>query len=317
MMGGRRLLTPSGGTVPTSRAGWLVSSAAGRVMKIVVKCPECGFKFRASKKQRGQEVPCPECTHSILVVPRTGLKLAGLGLRFHYAAVPVGIVGIGAFLIGLGCTLCARVAGGAEEVDNVGLVFLILSSVTLLTAGVMDLPAPLLSLRIPDTTSQVLLGVSLPLRLGVIPLALAFILSTTRPIVLMVAVFVLSSASWILWLVFVRRMGLYFGRAEIAREALSVLGSALKTVIPLFLLMGGAVLMVAILVGIESPFGKVVLIGLVVSPVAVMSRAILSAIANSPLIESPFMFLLYPVGIPFYLKYLAILGSLRLLIRRQ
>jgi DNA-directed RNA polymerase subunit RPC12/RpoP len=285
-------------------------------MKIAVRCAECGFRFKASGKKQGKEVPCPECGRSILVVPRAGLKLLAAGLYFHYAAVPVAILGALAFLLGLAIYLGAVVAGDNEDVAAGGLLLLFLSDVALLAAAAADLPAVCLGFGVPDNAGRFFLGVCLTIRLALFPLGVFFLLSSAHPIAVVAALGVLAAISWGLWVGFVYRLGLHFGRHEIADEAMSLLGSGLMTVLPTAVVIGCVLLVLAIVFGVQSALGKVVLLGALCGILAGMVRAVITGVAKNPLVESPLLTLAYPSGVPFYMKYLSLLGTLRVMIRR-
>jgi DNA-directed RNA polymerase subunit RPC12/RpoP len=286
-------------------------------MKIKASCPQCGFKMRGGKKELGKEIPCPQCGHEILMLPRTGLKEVDLGLYFHHAAMLVGLVGGAVFVFGLALMLIAQAAVWDEQAENAGLAIQCVGCVLLLVAGAIDMPTPCLSFNLPDTTARALLAASFPVRLAVFALGVLFLLSIGSPVILLTGIVILALVAWILWVSFVHRLALYFRRPEIAREAVSVLGSAFWTLLPTVLLLGLLLLVIAIMTGISSPLGRGLLLSMLASLLGVLIRAFTLGVSNNPLVESPFAALLYPTGIPFYLKYAALLSSLRLLIRRQ
>jgi DNA-directed RNA polymerase subunit RPC12/RpoP len=286
-------------------------------MKLLATCGSCGFQFRARKKDKGKEVPCPECGRSILVVERTGLKGVGLALRFHFLAMPVAFLGLGTFVVGLGLVLGTWAGHWSEGAEAVGLGFLAVSSVALMAGAVMDLASPILCLNFPDTTSRIFLAASLPIRLAMFPFGIFFLVSTSRPAALVVALVLLGVAAWVFWILFLRRVGLHFGRREIADESMAMFATAAKTLIPLILLMGLGLAIAAVCGRMQSPFGKVLLVSLFVSPLMVVLKGVLLGISGNPLVDEPFMALLYPVGVPFFLKYTSLLSALGLVVRRH
>jgi DNA-directed RNA polymerase subunit RPC12/RpoP len=285
-------------------------------MKLLATCPRCSFQFRAKKKEKGKEIPCPECGQTILVIPRTGLGGVTWGLWAHFAAMPVALLAMGTFVVGLGLVL-GGLAGDLLQVHEVGVGFLAVSSVTFLIAGLIDLAPPVLCLFLPDTTSRIFLAASLPVRMAMFPFAIFFLALASRPAALMVAVAFLAVAAWVFWIIFMRRLALHFRRREMADEAMAVLGNAVKTLVPLLILLALAIAVMAIIGRVGSPIGKTMLLGLIASVIGLVLKGVLMGIGGNPLVDEPFMALLYPVGVPFFLKYASLLSAFVQLIRRQ
>jgi hypothetical protein len=284
-------------------------------MKFAVECPHCGFAFRAGGKQRGKEMQCPECTRSLVAVPRTGLDAVGLGLLIHYAGLALSLLGAAVFVIGLAVFLCGRVAGD-PNVERVGRYVALAGDLALLLALTVDLASVILSLWLPDAAGRGLLGGSLAARAAAVGVAVLCLVADEPPAWALLLLAALAAAAWVLWVCFARRLALYLGRREMAVETLDLLGSALKTVLPVAVLLGLTVAVVAIVASDGPVIVKIFLLAVLGGMLLGVLRFTVVAAFNTGA-ESPVLTLLYPTAVPFSLRYLSLLGTLRLLVRRQ
>lgn len=261
-----------------------------------------GKKRKGAKERRNQETR------------RAGLDKVNRGLGFHYAGMVVFLLAQWAVWIAIGLVVVVARAPALDEM-LLGVVetLLLAGGVLTLAAAVIDVPCPFLCLFVPDGQGRGLLAASLLMRPLVVLGGYFLWQGDQSRTVVLVLMFFATALAWVLWMFFVRRLCRITKDREMRRETIRVLISGFLTIVMIALTLVGLAFFVALLLSTQSVMGRAILLGFVLA----LLCALITALSKSPAVDSVLMAVLYPTGIPFFLRYLSLVASLRMELLRR
>jgi hypothetical protein len=250
---------------------------------------------------------------------RLALAPVSRGLLFHFVATWILLAGVVSGSLGLGLVLVSLLlglfAGDMAMAQNItkalgllALVAFFFSTALILLGSATDFPCSLFCLGVPDATARILIGGVLLLRFFIAGAILWFLVLPSTRTFAMVAVLVLQLLAWWVWMSFLQRVCLRIGSRTLAQEAeglfvnalVTALGSAAAVLVFVFFL---SLLLMAVLR--PMPWG--IFTAVSTAGIAALIKLIMIIREESSLIET----ILAPTGIPFVLRYLGLLASLR------
>jgi hypothetical protein len=243
---------------------------------------------------------------------RHGLNKANWGLAFYYATPFLFIPALAAGTLALGLLMMSNVERLEKAVQPV--TFLLISgAIFLILVGLMELPTSILCLGVADTNCRTVIIMSLVIRtFGVVLAVLVLALPDLRPWLFMGALFTMI-LSWVLWMSFLHLLARYLDQRDLARYVMDTLWAgvgamivSVGTVISFMLVIMLIVSLKVVFVQALIAFTALSIFGGIIRILAVMGK-----------FDSLLVFFLSPTGIPYALKNLDLVGSVRMVIARR
>jgi serine/threonine protein kinase len=250
---------------------------------------------------------------------RRDLGKVNIGLAIHYGGMVAFLVGQAAAWLGLFLLVIALVSLGARnKPDAASGGPLVISGILFLGAwgltscsSLADVFSSAFCLLAPDATARGWLAASLVVRLLALPAGCVFVVFGL-PALAVLASTMLALAGWGFWMAFLRALAKSLKQPKLGSEAVSIIGAAVKFVAGWVAAIGLAVVFLAIMV----KFG-----GCVVAVLAVVlifaTAGFIRALILSDRVESLSLLVLAPTGIPLTMRYLDLIGALRMIILRR
>jgi hypothetical protein len=253
---------------------------------------------------------------------RRGLTNVDMGLGIHYGGMVAFLLGAVVGWLGLVVFLVTAVKHGARGEDEsvpagplAAMTFLFLAGWGLTAlSSVTELVSSAYCLSVPDALARKFLTGSIVVRALAAPLGLLFLLLGWAGIAMLATVF-LAVVGWLLWVGFLCGLSDCLDYPDLAEEAVGVTLSAFKFVICWIvvtsLLLGFLLftLLLAQVVGLYACFSPLTFCALV--------AGIIRYLLASGKFDSVLTLVLYPTGIPLIMRYLDLIGTTRMIIRRR
>jgi hypothetical protein len=243
---------------------------------------------------------------------RLGLNRVNLGLAFHYAVVLAVFAGLWAGVLAIMFRLAAWYTGEDEALATMT-VFFCVSSVCLLLAGLVQTVTFVLCLAVPNGLARGLLIGSQACWAVVLPLAGWVLWPTDFRVPALGGALFFLFASWALWVLFLRGTAEAIKQPELAESCVHILWRGLWTTLLVVVLLTLATLYVMLLDVVQYQFLRFFVVGVTVMTLIGLSRIA----AATGFFESAVHFLLFPTGVLPILKYLDLIGSMRMVILRR
>jgi hypothetical protein len=253
---------------------------------------------------------------------RRGLTKVDVGLAIHYGGMVafllgavVGWFGLVMFLV----TALKHTARGEDEPVPAGplaaMTFLFLAGWGLTAlSSVTELVSSAFCMSVPDSLARKFLIASMVVRALAAPSGLLFLLLGWAGIAVLGTVF-LAVVGWLLWVGFLCGLSDFLDYPDLAEEAVGVTLSAFKFVICWVVvtsLLVGFLLFTLLLAQVVGPYACF-------SPLSfcALIAGIIRYLLASGKFESALTLVLYPTGIPWIMRYLDLIGTTRMIIRRR
>jgi hypothetical protein len=252
---------------------------------------------------------------------RRGLGHVNIGLAIHYGGMVGFMLGQAAAWLAVVLLMIAIISLGARKPDasSVGTLlasgFLFFASWVLTTCSALaDLVSAAFCLRAPDAAARGFLIGALAVRVLALPAGLGLIL-LGQPGWAMLATSVLATIGWVLWVLFLRALALDLSQPDLAKEVIHITFAAVKLAIWWMVVTVGFIGFLALMAGLKRVgfCGAGIFLGAFVSGLAGFLRYLIV----SGRFESITTLLLYPTGIPLIMRYLDLIGTLRMIILRR
>jgi hypothetical protein len=253
---------------------------------------------------------------------RRRLTQVEVGLAVHYGGMVAFLLGAVAGWLGLVVSLVTAVkhgAGGEEGPAPVGpmaaMTFLFLAGWGLTAlSGVTELVSSGFCLSVPNSPARKFLTGSMVVRALVVPSGLLLVLLGWAGTAVLAAVF-LAVVGWLLWVGFLCCLSDCLEYPDLAEEAVGVTLSAFKLVICWVVvtsLLLGFLLFTLLLVQVVGLYAFC-------SPLSfcALVAGIIRYLLASGKFDSVLTLVLYPTGVPMITRYLDLIGTTRMIIRRR
>jgi hypothetical protein len=239
------------------------------------------------------------------------LDRVNLGLGFHYAGMVAFLLAQWAWWIALLLLLFRLnpLLGAAPAVED---GFLLASMGLTVLAGLIDFPCPVLCLFVPESKARGLLAASLGLRGLMFLGGLGFVFLTGHWPLLLLIMFAAAAGAWVFWMLFLARTATLLEEPVLAKEAIAVLGKAFQTALMVLTCLFLFFLFVSLAIKLGR-MGRFFLGGVAIA--ALMGY--LRVVARTSAFESIWRTFFFPTGLPFFMTYLDLLGTLRTVIARR
>jgi hypothetical protein len=243
---------------------------------------------------------------------RRGLERVTLGLAVHYAAVFLVYAGLWASIVAVLLTVAYRYSEGDKTLAAMTF-FYCAAAVCLLLTGLVQIATFVLCLAVPDGAARKFLIGSQAVWPAVFGLAVWAMFPGDLRLVALGGAILFLLGSWALWMFFLQRAAYAAHQPDIADETLRALWRGLGTMLGVVLILIAVTLYIMLIIYVEYKFVRILLISISISVFLGMLRIA----AATRFFESVWHFLLFPTGFLSVLKYLDLLGSLRLFILRR
>lgn len=311
-------------------------------MPISLTCSHCDQAMKLQEDVSSGAFPCPRCGTRIYLGDREeiereealeeerkerrrrkgkkkqrerieGISNVNLGLGFHFAGVMVFMVALWMYWLALAIALATMLTGGVTDTQTFGFLNFVVTTAIVVggLATMLEIPAGILCLFVPDGASKGLAIASLSLRGCMIGTSLWFGLSRHGEAVILNGI--LLVAAFIVWMFFLRRLASYLQQHEIARDTLRILLQGVWTALAILIFLLFLSLMIRLFVYVQSPFGRMLVISCIAGPLATFVAAWYKLSEGDSILKV----VLYPTGITFILRYLEFLSSLRMTLLRR
>jgi hypothetical protein len=232
-----------------------------------------------------------------------------LGLKIHYAAAIAFAVGAGLFWIALGIPLLPAIGELFPILSDLALIG---SVICFCCAALLQIPSTAICFAAPDGQARCLLGGSLLMLAILIPVALR-VQPTSTPARTVSILLAIAAGSWILWMLFLRRLAVVRGREEVAHDAVRLIGLGLVAALAAAITLIALAKVIVLVFALVPHFGM--RLGICAALVIVIYTLARLVEANFGL-ETSWQALLFPTGLFFVLQYLDHIGSLQTLVAR-
>ncbi len=193
--------------------------------------------------------------------------------------------------------------------------FLFLSSNALAAIGTLtDIVSSFFCLRVPDGTARGFLIGALCTRLLALPVGVALMFFVPYGFAVLSSI-VLAIIAWCLWIGFLRTLALSLKQPILAREAIDVTLSAVKLGVS-WVVGTGTVIGVIFLMVTMRRLGGCFMGFLILSSISVVAGLARFLILSDRFSSMTNLFL-YPTGIPLIMRYMDLIGTLRMIILRR
>ncbi len=286
--------------IPAAADNWEVVPVQQN--ELVEVTPEREPEARPRKKQRKKAQ-----------ARRRGLEKLSLALVIDLGGTLVFLPAMWTGWLGLALLLISWLPD-ASGAANPAKLFQILSGFGLAVTALIEIPATLLCLNLPDAGARGILAGSLACRsAGLVFAILSLFLTGLREVLLLLA-FGLTIGGWVLWMCFLAWVGRYLDRREFTTEALHAVVSGLITLVATLLLLLMAAGMVMLIVWIKIWIARSMLSVISLTVFLACVRISVALGRSDTVLES----LLTPTGIPFvFNRQLPLVSSLRAVIERR
>ncbi len=247
---------------------------------------------------------------------RRSLARVNLGLALHYPAPFLCLVALTTGSVALFLSAMSRNPRLGDLFASSAHAFLTISSVALLLTSLAQIGPTVLAMWAPGGTGRVLLGLALSLLwLACLSAGLALVLPVARAAFLAVSLLALPGA-WVLWMVFLRRLGECLERDTIAEGAVQMC----LRVFRVMTLTGGFWLVVAVSVFFVLAVG--VLFLSYMPPTLWFLPAIAIGAAARVIwvfgnFETLLEYVLFPTGLPITFEYVNFISGVRKILDRS
>jgi len=311
-------------------------------MPISLTCEVCDFIVKIPADSEPQSLPCPKCGEKVYHGDRDeidrledidedrkdrrerkgkkkrkarieGLANVNRGLALHYAGVLVFMLALWMYWLALAVAIAALFAGNVATdgpsgfLNAVMLIAIVIGGL----ATVLEIPAAILCLFVPDGSSKGLAIAALCLRAILIGATMWYAVSRDGVAVALSAIFLI--AAFMVWMFFLRRVSSYLGQHGLARDSISIMFQSIFTSLATFLCLFFITLLIRLFVYVQSPVGRAIVVGSFMGPLATFVAAWFRLSGG----DSVLRIVLYPTGIPFLLNYLELVSGLRTAIMRR
>lgn len=289
-----------------------------------VRCPGCGHKIvldeegdRLEQEEREDEEYRKERERRRNRRKKrkryAGLNKVVAGLGFHYVGAILFLGALWGLWLGFGAVLAGMITGVPDvHVAGFAVTMLFLGVVLAALATVVEIPAAILCLAMPDGKSRGLLIGSMVAR-GLLLLTLVwFVLAESKsgPAFLLT---LLMIAAWILWMSFLRQIGEYVDQRHLSASVARVMFHAVFAVLAILIFLFVLSLFVRLLIVARSPFLRFFIVVGLAGPLATFVTAWYKISQQ----DSILMVVLYPTGIPFLMNYLETVAGIRTVLMRR
>jgi hypothetical protein len=253
---------------------------------------------------------------------RRGLTKVDVGLAIHYGGMVAFLLGAVVGWLGLVVFLVTAVKHGASGEDApvpagplAAMTFLFLAGWGLTAlSSVTEFVSAAFCLSVPDSLARKFLTGSMVARALAAPSGLLLVLLGWAGIALLATVF-LAVVGWLLWVGFLCCLSDCLDYPVLAEESVDVTLSAMKLVICWVVgssLLLGFILFTLLLVRVAGVYAFC-------SPLSfcALVAGIIRYLLASGKFDSVLTLVLYPTGIPVIMRYLDLIGTTRMIIRRR
>jgi hypothetical protein len=241
-----------------------------------------------------------------------GVDRLNFGLGFHYASPFVALASVLTGGVALGLMLAAQNSELAK-LEPPARFFLITSNVFLLLAALLEIPVTVFALALSDGAFRGLVLGSLGLRCVAVALAILSLILPDASVALTAVALTTLLASWVVWVIALRRVGVFLGQAGVKEGTMQNLKSGLLTLAGGLVSLFALVLVAIIIASLKYPFAR--------SLVGVIALSMFGGIVKIAAVvreaDSFFGFLLAPTGVPFVWSYYELISGLRVVLDRR
>jgi hypothetical protein len=256
---------------------------------------------------------------------REALGWVNVGLAIHYG-------GMGAFLLGLIAGWLALITLmialsrlsvlRPDETPSGSIIGTLLASGVLflvsncLTAcsSLADVVSSAFCLSVPDASARGFLIGALCTRLVALPVGVVLLFFVPYGWAMLTSL-VLALIGWGLWVIFLRNLALYLKQPVLAQEAVDVTLSAIKFGLAWAVMMATLIGFLFLLVNMKRVGGC--FFGFFVASFVAGATGLLRYLVMTDRFGSLTNLLLYPTGIPLIMRYMDLIGTLRMIILRR
>lgn len=242
-----------------------------------------------------------------------GLATVSKGLGIHYAGIFVFMVGSWVYWLAFGIMFACMFTGMPDVhafgfLSDVILVAVLISAI----ATLIEVPAGIMCVMVPDGSAKGLAISSVALRFLMILIGVWYVAADFDSLPAIVNGLLLVG-TFFLWMCFLRQTAVFLGQPGLARDVISLIIQALLTALAIFTFLFFASLLVRLLMIIQSPLGRAIIISSFAGPLATLVGACYKLSGG----DSVLKVVLYPTGIPFLLRYLEFISSLRVALLKR
>jgi hypothetical protein len=127
----------------------------------------------------------------------------------------------------------------------------------------------------------------------------------------------LTIIGWVLWVLFLRGLSLCLEQPDLGQEAVSITISAVKLVVGWFVAIVCLTFLLAVIIALARVRGGGCFVLFIIFALVSGVAGVLRYLILSGRFESPITMVLYPTGIPLIMRYLDLIGTLRMIILRR
>jgi hypothetical protein len=243
---------------------------------------------------------------------RRGLDRVNLSLAFHYAAIFLVYAGLWAMIIAVNLNVAYRYSD-SDKTRSAMTFFYFAAATCILLTGLVHLVIFILCLALPDGSARKFLIGSHAAWLVVFGLAIWALCSFDLRLPALGGAVLFLLGSWALWMFFLRRTASVSGQRDIADECVPVLWRGLATMLALVVILTLITLYVMLVMSFKFAWVRFVIFFFSLS----ILMGVMRIAAATRFFESFTHALLFPTGFLSVLRYLDLVGSLRMNIHRR
>jgi hypothetical protein len=232
-----------------------------------------------------------------------------VGLKIHYAAAIAFALAAVLFWIGLAIPLLPAIG---EDFPILSDLALIGSMICFGCAVLLQIPGTVICFAAPDGQARCLLAGSLVMLAILVPVALRIQPTSTaaQTVSILLAI---AAVSWMLWMLFLRRLAVVRGREEVAYDAVRLIGLGLVAAV------AAAITLVVLTKIIITVFAFVPHDGMrlgICAALVIVAYTVTRLVEANFGLETSWQALLFPTGLFFVFQYLDHVSSLQALVAK-